>query len=1071
MPPAASSTAKKVASLKSLQTKLKGLHASFRNIAEFVSNYPQDTTASQIAVRLERLTDLWDKITEITYEVESHEDFIVEEDAFAKERLEFENRYFDIKSFLIDKARELQDPPVLEQSTRQLDNSTLGQVDHIRLPQIKLQSFNGNIDDWLSFRDLFTSMIHWKSDLPEVEKLHYLKSSLQGEAKALIDPIKTTRGNYQIAWETLLKRYNNSKLLKKRQIQSLLNLSTVAKESGAELHALLEAFQRIVHTLDQIVQPADYKDLLLVNILITRLDGSTRRSWEEYSANKEQDCLKDLVDFLQRRVQVLESLPSRHSESKRESSPVKKRVPSFRVSHNATQNSTGKCPACPETHWLHTCPVFQKMSVANRESLLRIHSLCRNCFKRGHQAKNCLSKYSCRKCKARHHTMVCFRSDGEGKDYKPSEDQRPSTSNMVVAETSEEAITRVSNQASTQSVSASASTERITTILLATAIIIIEDDNGLCHHARALLDSGSECNFISEALCQRLKVSRQGVEISVLGVGQVATKVKHSVRATIKSRVSTFAKKMDFLVLPKVTVNLPTSPVKHFGWDIPEDIRLADPAFFQSRGVDLVLGIQAFFSFFQTGNELSLGDGLPQLTESVFGWVVSGEVESTKRPSQTVCNMAVSGTLEQLMERFWASEEVGYDNNYSPEEMRCEEQYQRTTRRDSNGRYTVTLPRDENVLNRMGSSRDIALKRLLGLERRLERDAELRKQYEAFMLEYLQLGHMQKVECSAQEEFNRCYLPHHPVVKNSSTTTKVRVVFDASCKTSTGISLNDALFVGPIVQQDLRSIILRCRTRQIMVVADVEKMFRQINMDNADTPLQSILWRFNRDEQFVTYELKTVTYGTKPAPFLATRTLKQLAEDEREQFPLAAQAVNEDIYMDDVISGTNDINTAVELRRQLDSMLAGGGFKLRKWVSNSKQVLEGIPRENLALPETEEVSWDRDATVKTLGLSWLPKTDCLKFQFVIPPLSEEELLTKRTILSIIASLFDPLGLLGATIVKAKILMQRLWHLDNGQGERLSWDEPVPEMMLRKGHLAVVYIFEALMGTEDIQSNY
>ncbi|XP_058816866.1 uncharacterized protein LOC131680161 [Topomyia yanbarensis] len=158
------------------------------------------------------------------------------------------------------------------------------------------------------------------------------------------------------------------------------------------------------------------------------------------------------------------------------------------------------------------------------------------------------------------------------------------------------------------------------------------------------------------------------------------------------------------------------------------------------------------------------------------------------------------------------------------------------------------------------------------------------------MEEYLALGHMSKVDNVSAGSVKRCYLPHHPVVKESSTTTKVRVVFDASCKTSSGVSLNDVLLVGPVIQEDLRSIILRSRTKQIMLVSDVEKMFRQINVSPQDRPLQSILWRATPTDKIDTYELNTVTYGTKPASFLATRTIQQLAVDEENHFPLAARA-------------------------------------------------------------------------------------------------------------------------------------------------------------------------------------
>ncbi|XP_055605009.1 uncharacterized protein LOC129753236 [Uranotaenia lowii] len=279
----------------------------------------------------------------------------------------------------------------------------------------------------------------------------------------------------------------------------------------------------------------------------------------------------------------------------------------------------------------------------------------------------------------------------------------------------------------------------------------------------------------------------------------------------------------------------------------------------------------------------------------------------------------------------------------------------------------------------------------------------------------------------------RCYLPHHPVVKEASTTTKVRVVFDASCKTSSGISLNDSLLVGPVVQKDL----LRCRTKQFIIVADVKKMFRQIEVHPSDQSLQSILWRSSPTDEISIYELCTVTYGTKPAPFLATRTLRQLAMDEKVNFPLAARAVLEDTYMDDVITGTDDASEARILRSQLDGLMSSGGFRLRKYASNCLEILANIPQENLAIPCSEGISLDPNPSIKTLGLTWMPVSDEFSVQFSLQPLDDSEPITKRRILAIIATLFEPLGLLGATIASAKIFMQLLWTLQDENGEKLN----------------------------------
>ncbi|XP_062703895.1 uncharacterized protein LOC134286308 [Aedes albopictus] len=222
-------------SLKSLTTKLKGLKLSLSNICVFVKNFKDDTTAAQINVRLEKLDTLWVQISETVWEIEAHEDF-EEQESLQTSQVEMENRYYDAKSFLVEKAQAFQSDANQNQTLHPGDATLHGVMDHVRLPQIKLQCFDGNIDDWLSFRDLYTSLIHEKPDLPAVEKFHYLKGCLAGEAKALIDPLKITRDNYLVAWQTLLKRYNNNKLLKKKQVQAMIKLPSLIKESATDLH-------------------------------------------------------------------------------------------------------------------------------------------------------------------------------------------------------------------------------------------------------------------------------------------------------------------------------------------------------------------------------------------------------------------------------------------------------------------------------------------------------------------------------------------------------------------------------------------------------------------------------------------------------------------------------------------------------------------------------------------------------------------------------------------------------------------------------------------------------------------
>ncbi|XP_058457048.1 uncharacterized protein LOC131434397 [Malaya genurostris] len=1029
--------------LKALQTKLRGLQTSFNNMYQFMQLCRTDTKLVEVNVRLEQLDPMWDKMIEALDELESHEETPDNTEDFVKDRIDFENRFYELKSFLVDKIKEDGDTSALNQTTRSLDNAPTGSTPHVRLPQITLPKFDGKIDEWLTFRDLYTSLIHWQADLPDIEKFHYLRSQLEGEALAVIDSLPLTKANYTVAWELLTKRYSNTKVLRKRQVQALFELPFAKRECAADLHSLLDTFEKIVKTLDQVTpQQADYKDMLLLHLLSSRLDNATRRSWEEWSSTKDIDTVKDLTEFLQRHIRILESLPNRSTDQKMEPSQSKypKKASTVKAFNTTVQNpsASAKCVACSCNHPLYQCQSFHSLPVPERDALLRSNSLCRNCFRRGHHAKDCNSKFTCRQCKGKHHTLVCFK--GKANEGKPN-----NNTDLKASDKSEEIPeAKVVNLATTTNTTLSCNTTTSSTgVLLLTAVVILEDDQGHKVHARALLDSAAECNLISKRLRKYLSVKEESSMVEVVGIQGLATKVHGKITVHIHSRVSDFKQTMEMFVLTKIAAQMNTALIDAAKWNIPSGIELADPNILQDDHVDLVLGAEFFFEFFSSNRRIRLGDNLPSLVDSVFGWVVTGRYAVNAPTKSVLCDVALTSRLEDMLERFWKCEDVGLETNYSPEETRCENYFLQTTQRDASGRYIVSYPRIDELLTKLGESKAIAERRFLQLERRLGRDVELQRQYKAFMLEYETLGHMRLVSQEEKADITRCYLPHHPVVKNESTTTKVRVVFDASAKTASNLSLNDSLCVGPTIQEDLRSIILRSRTRQIMLVADIEKMFRQVEVCPQDRPLQSILWRTSANDPLSTYELATVTYGTKPAPFLATRTLVQLASDEETRFPLAATAVREDFYMDDAITGADDANTAKELRIQLQSMLELGGFKLRKFASNCETVLSGLPKEDLSIQTDDGISLDNDCMVKTLGLIWMPHTDVFRFKFDIIPLHSSDRLTKRKVLSIIATLFDPLGLIGAVITRAKIFMQLLWQLEDSSKGKLAWDSPLP----------------------------
>lgn len=303
-------------------------------------------------------------------------------------------------------------------------------------------------------------------------------------------------------------------------------------------------------------------------------------------------------------------------------------------------------------------------------------------------------------------------------------------------------------------------------------------------------------------------------------------------------------------------------------------------------------------------------------------------------------------------------------DNYTTEEDFCERSFLQDLSRNPHGRYIVKL-QGTGSFKRLGNSKDSALKCLHSLERRFKRDPDLRVRYTQFLQEYLSLGHMKQVDDSFDSEGESFYLPHHCVFKSTPQTSSIRVVFDASRKSNTGVSLNDILMTGPVIQQDLMSILLRFRTFRYVFAADIIKMYRQVLMHESHTRYQRILWRDDPASEVKTYELATVTYGTSSASYLATRCLKHLADLNRDRYPVGSIHVQRDFYVDDLLTGADTIEEARRARNEIIGLLRLGAFELSKWASNRPDLLEDIQDQN-NIPVT--ISQEKDYQV--LGMFW-----------------------------------------------------------------------------------------------------
>ncbi|GFV22049.1 integrase catalytic domain-containing protein [Trichonephila clavipes] len=356
-------------------------------------------------------------------------------------------------------------------------------------------------------------------------------------------------------------------------------------------------------------------------------------------------------------------------------------------------------------------------------------------------------------------------------------------------------------------------------------------------------------------------------------------------------------------------------------------------------------------------------------------------------------NLHINGTnIDNQLKQFWELEEIPNvkDKLLTSEEQFVETHFQNTYACNSDGRFVVKLPFYKSN-SKLGDSKPAAISRLLAMERKFKNNPDFEKQYKEFMNEYESLGHMSLVNSRSHTSKDQNFLPHHAVIKPFSPTTKLRVVFDASCKTT--------------------------------------------NVADEDQKYQQILWRNNSNENIRTYKLKTVTYGLASASFLATRCIKQIALDDKDN-PNLSRVLQEDIYMEDLLSGADTPNNAISICKDIAHVLSTCGFHLRKWNSNSTEFLAQFS-EHSSHDARVEFSKDSNESSKVLGLFWNSSNDTFGFQ---PSLELTPPLTKRRILSESSKIFDPLGLLSPCTVFMKIFYQKLWLT------KTDWDSPIPQQL-------------------------
>lgn len=933
-----------------------------------------------------------------------------------------------------------------------------------KLPKIKIPTFDGNYSNFTSFYEIFVAMIHGNHSISSIEKFYYLSSSLVGNAKNLISNISPSGDNYKIAFDLLCERYKNPKLIIQSHVKNIFDLKSLTKETAGDLRSLHDELLRNVRALQNFEIDTEASVPFIVHILMDKFDIATRKNFSEFSPDS-IPSLNEINQFLKQRCVLLEDIErvkpcTTQANNSKGNFYSNNKVRPYNPNPNVKQtflstNDNFKCPLCGSSHFLYQCSEFLKFSVRQRFDKVSELNLCKNCLK--HTTKlACKSKFTCSTCHKRHHSLLHFVN-------KLSDDNLLHNTNV---ESSRSTSSPSSNQAPDESTSRPGQVvlsclQQDGQILLATAVVKVKGKHEW-YNARCLLDSASQQSYMSENLLHKLQLPKKEISTTVLGINSCISHANGIADIQIQSLHSSFQANLSCLILPKITESIPSLTFNKAILTIPQGINLADETFNIAGAVDILIGASVFYDLLKTG-QISLGKNKPTLQETTLGWILAGNMPFSKRSRE--CNSTFTHLitnqflptseekLEAVVSNFWQLERVVPKSSlslFSKTEQFCEVNFIRSIRNDETGRYVVSIPFNAK-LSQLGDSRDRALNRFLAIERKLTKDPVLYREYSNFIQEYVSLGHMTKLSTSSESEYNNVviksmeadillsdvppfYLPHHAVLKSSSLTTKIRIVFDASAKSDSGISLNDTQIVGPVIQNDLFSILLQFRKHKIALTGDIEKAYRQILIEPSLRKLQRIMWRDNPCEPIDTYNLNTVTYGTASASYLTTRCLKHLADSISSTFPKSSAILQNCFYVDDLLTGGDSVEEVLKIKSELTAVLAEVGFPIRKFLSNNIDVLSTPSNTNTFL---FTVPIGERENAKTLGVSWNSVSDTFQYHFDLK--IPNKLFTKRALLAIVSQIFDPLGILQPIIIQGKLLIQKLWQRKLGWDDSLPWD--------------------------------
>lgn len=906
-----------------------------------------------------------------------------------------------------------------------------------RKPIVDLPTFDGTLTRWPKFYKTYlnTTAQYRYSDL---DNLGRLEKALMGKAKKSVESMLIVPETVQAAIDQLKFLYGDEEKLVKSQIAELRSFPQIQDH---KLQQLVD-FSTEVRNLRAFIVGSECEKYLsnplLLDELLKKLSLQKQIEWMKYTDTLAiEPTLTDFSDWISQAAKyaskVSDAAPVTPTQK------VEKRVQKNQTFHakekptpvNPVSTKVATCFCCKKNHRLIECDEFSKLSINEKWTIVKQNNLCFACLRKGHPLRFCHSKKLCpvEKCDLYHHILL------------HSEEERSSEKDV------KEPV--CTNKAMNPSK------------VLFKVLPITLHANNRSIDTFAFIDEGSSATLIDEELADQLELqgSKDSLTLQWLNDQEITQESKRvmleiSERGSSKKLTLQNVQTVKGISLPMQSLDISKLNHKY------QAIRSLPIQKYDRAVPKILIGLNNIHVTFHSQQRLCSEEG-PIAVHTKLGWLVYGTVKDTEGQSVVYNNVVRVLTVKEVdnwdyinnqMNEYFSTEGFGCIPKkivQSKNDERAEMILHATTKKTGSRYETGLLWRQDDI--QLPDSKSTAVRRLQMVERRMHKDEEYARLYKDNMNHFIEKGYAKKLsaEEASKTSSRTWYLPHFGV-KNPAKPNKLRLVFDAASKVN-NISLNDLLLTGPDLYENLLAILFRFRQGKFAVCADVREMFLQIRITESDQESQRFLWRDgNQSVEPEVYKMVSMIFGAKCSPASAQYVKNHHADKFSSEYPVAARSMKSSHYMDDYIQSFDSIQETIEVSQQVVEIHGTAGFELRNFISNSTQVAKHFENTSSKndVHQPTEVCESLRKTDKILGMHWDSTADELLFELKFYKVDQriidgDRFPTKRELLSIAMSIYDPFGFLGNFTIYVKLLLQDMWRLS------IDWDERIPSQFEEK----------------------